>query len=113
VEGEHRVINHATETRITVLEIARLVQRVGAERGLDVQVDFGHDPRHERGQTSCAGPATNLRLRESGISTIPLEQGVRYLMNDLEGHTDGLGAAELVAEVDFQTGVTRKEPVLA
>jgi UDP-sulfoquinovose synthase len=102
--SEHRVINQATETRIGVLDIARLVQRIGAERGLDVQLDSAHDPRHERDRVSRAGPATNVRLRAAELSTIPLEQGVRYLMADLVNHVDGLGAAALTPEVDWKTG---------
>ena len=102
--SEHRVINQATETRISVLDIARLVQRVGAERGLDVQLDSAHDPRHERDRVSRAGPARNVRLREAGLDTISLEQGVRYLMTDLTEHVTGLDAAGMTPEVDWKTG---------
>lgn len=102
--GEHRVVNQATETRISVLDIARLVQRLGAERGLDVQLNLEHDPRHERDRPSRAGAARNLRLRESAIPTIPLEQGVRYLLNDLAEHADGLDAASMSPEVDWKSG---------
>ena len=102
--GEHRVVNHATETRISVLDIARLVQRLGAERGLDVQLDLEHDPRHERDRPSHAGPARNLRLRQTAIPTISLEQGVRYLLNDLVEHTDRLDAASMTPEVDWKSG---------
>jgi UDP-sulfoquinovose synthase len=102
--GEHRVVNQATETRISVLDIARMVQRLGGERGLDVELNLEHDPRHERDRPSRAGPAKNLRLRESEIPTIPLEQGVRYLLADLSEHAAGLTAAALVPEVDWKTG---------
>lgn len=103
--GEHRVINQATETRISVLDIARLVQRLGRERGLDVQLNLEHDPRHERDRPSTAGPAKNLRLRESGIPTISLEDGVRYLLSDLAEHAGELSAAALVPEVDWKSGL--------
>jgi hypothetical protein len=46
----------------------------------------------------------NVRLRAAELSTIPLEQGVRYLMADLVNHVDGLGAAALTPEVDWKTG---------
>ncbi|MDB4878794.1 MAG: selenocysteine lyase [Gemmatimonadetes bacterium] len=104
--GEHRVINQATETRISVLAIAQLVQRLGAERGLDVQLNMELDPRHELERASSAGPARNLRLRESAIPTIPLEQGVRYLLADLFDHAERLGSAGLTPEVDWKTGAS-------
>lgn len=102
--GEHRVVNHATETRISVLDIAHLVQRVGAERGLEVQLDCDLDPRHEVERATMAGPAINLRLRSSAIPTIPLEQGVRYLMTDLSRHAERLDTAAMSANVDWKTG---------
>lgn len=102
--GEHRVINQATETRISVLDIARMVQRAGAERGLDVQLNLTLDPRHERDRPSRAGPAKNLRLRESAIPTIPLEQGVRYLLTDLMEHAGRLSSAGMTPEVDWKSG---------
>jgi len=102
--GDHRVINQATETRISVLAVAELVQRLGAERGLDVRLNLELDPRHERGRGSSAGPACNLRLRESAIPTIPLEQGVRYLLADLFAHAGRLDPATLTPSVDWKTG---------
>lgn len=102
--GEHRVVNQATETRISVLDIALMVQRLGRERGLDVELNCEHDPRHERDRRSNAGPAKNLRLRESAIPTIPLEQGVRCLINDLSGHADSLVAAAMTPTVDWKSG---------
>jgi UDP-sulfoquinovose synthase len=109
--GEHRVINQTTETRITVLEIAQIVQRAARERGIEVALDDHLDPRHERGRISFKGPARNLKLRESGIPTISLEQGVRYLMADLACHADGLGAAGLAARVDWKSGASVADDV--
>jgi UDP-sulfoquinovose synthase len=102
--GEHRVVNHATETRISVLEIARLVQRIAREAGYDVRLNEELDPRHERDRRSLAGPARNLKLRATGIPTIPLEQGVRYLLADLTEHVDSLVAAGMTPEVDWKSG---------
>jgi UDP-sulfoquinovose synthase len=102
--GEHRVINQATETRISVRGIAELVQRLGAERGLDVSFETSLDPRHECDRPSTSGPARNERLRASGIPTIPLEQGVRLLMADLADHRDGLEAAEWFPTIDWVSG---------
>jgi UDP-sulfoquinovose synthase len=102
--GEHRVINQATETRISVLEIALLVQRLAAERGLEVHFETSIDPRHECERPSTAGPAKNLRLRRSGIPTIPLEQGVRLLMSDLLDHRERLEPAEWFPTIDWKAG---------
>jgi UDP-sulfoquinovose synthase len=102
--AEHRVINQATETRISVLDIALLVQRLAAERGLDVHFETGIDPRHESERPATAGPAQNLRLRRSGIPTIPLEQGVRLLMSDLVDHRERLEPAEWFPTIDWKAG---------
>jgi UDP-sulfoquinovose synthase len=103
-EGEHRVVNQATETRITVLEIAQLVQRLGRARGLDATLNHTHDPRHERGRPSLAGPARNLKLRETAIPTIPLARGIELLIGDLLEQADRLSAASLEPTVDWRTG---------
>ncbi|MDB4906019.1 MAG: hypothetical protein JWO05_803 [Gemmatimonadetes bacterium] len=102
--GEHKVVNQATETRISVLEIAQLIQRIGAEQGLHVQLETGLDPRHEAERPCKAGPARTFKLRQSGIPTIELEQGVRYLMQDLLEHRERLGGARLLPEVDWKSG---------
>jgi UDP-sulfoquinovose synthase len=103
--GEHRVVNQATETRITVLEIAQLVQRLGNARGLDVTLNHMHDPRHERGRPSLSGPARNLKLRQSGIPTISLDHGVELLIGDLMEHADALATASMEPTVDWRRGV--------
>lgn len=108
--GEHRVINQATETRISVLEIARLVQRLAGERGMEVEIDHSHDPRHEQGRESRSGPARNLRLRESGIPTVPLQQGVRELLDDALRHADYLSAAAAPPDVDWKKGQAADAP---
>ena len=106
--GEHRVVNQATETRITVLEIAQLVQRLGRERGLEVTLNHTHDPRHERGRPSMAGPARNLKLRDTAIPTIPLERGVELLIGDLLEHADRLAGASLEPTVDWRSGAVEE-----
>jgi len=44
--GEYRVFNQFTE-QFSVLDLAKLVQRIGAHKGLDVAVDHLPDPRVE------------------------------------------------------------------
>jgi UDP-sulfoquinovose synthase len=103
--GEHRVVNQATETRITVQAIAELVQRLGRQHGLEVTLNHTHDPRHERGRPSLSGPARNLKLRETAIPTITLERGVELLIGDLMEHADALATASMEPTVDWRRGV--------
>jgi hypothetical protein len=102
------VINQATETRIRILEIAELVQRLAAERGIHVELNRDLDPRHERARPASSGPARNLRLRRTGIPTIPLEDGVRQLMDDVSRHSRTLSPAEVPPTVDWATGAAPK-----
>jgi hypothetical protein len=102
--GEHRVINQAVETRTTVLEIAHLVQRLAAERGIEVELCHKLDPRHERERPSRGGPARNVRLRQSGIPTLRLEDGVRQLMDDLLSCGESLSGACSLPSVDWKAG---------
>jgi UDP-sulfoquinovose synthase len=110
--GEHRVVNQATETRISILEIAQLVQRVAAERGIRAALEVGLDPRHELERPGVCGPARNLRLRETGIPTLPLEEGVRELMDDLARRAETLSPATVPPTVDWKTGQV-EEPAAA
>lgn len=103
--GEHRVINHATETRISIAEIAGLVRRIAREYGIQVDFDTSLDPRHESERPSGCGHAENITLREAGIPTIGLGDGVRLLMRDLLEHRDRLGGAAVPAQVDWKTGI--------
>lgn len=102
--GQHRVINQATETRISILEIAHLVQRIGREHGFNVRIDTAADPRHEAERPSSCGPAQNVRLRDAGLPAIALEDGVRLLMRDLLAHRERLDGAAIPAQVDWVTG---------
>jgi len=100
--GTHRVVNQATETRIAIRDVAQLVQRVGAELGLEVSVEMGLDPRHETEREGSCGPACTTTLRSSGIPMISLEQGVRLLLTDLLEHRARLRPAALRPEVDWK-----------
>lgn len=110
--GEHRVINQAVETRTTVLEIAHLVQRLAGERGIEVELCHKLDPRHELERPSRGGPARNLRLRQSGIPTVKLEDGVRQLMDDLLSCGESLSGASTLPSVDWKAGVAPEIEVL-
>ena len=110
--GEHRVVNQATETRIRILEVAQLVQRLGAERGIRVELNRDLDPRHERDRPASSGPARNLRLRRTGIPTLGLEEGVRQLMDDVARYSRTLFTAEVPPTVDWSRGeIAQMEPV--
>lgn len=111
--GEHRVVNQATETRIRIGEIAELVRRVAAERGIHVEMNRGLDPRHEAERPSSGGPARNLRLRQSGIPTVSLEDGVRELLDDVLRSARCLEAAAAPPEVDWKSSVAAPPELVA
>ncbi len=46
--GEHKVINHATETNFTINELAEAIKEIGAENGLNVTIERKHNPRDEQ-----------------------------------------------------------------
>lgn len=107
--GEHRVINQATETRISILEIAELVRDAAQSHGLDVTLDFSLDPRYEAGRAGGSGPARNVRLRAAGLPTISLADGIRLLMGDLLEHRERLGAAAERPQVDWRSGAPDRD----
>ncbi len=102
--SQHRVINQANETHITIRSLAQTVFEAGAERGLKVDLSFEHDPRHERDAVTTSGPAVNDALRRTGIQMLPLDQGVRNLMDAVLPHRDRLTAAAVTPNVDWRTG---------
>jgi UDP-sulfoquinovose synthase len=100
--GEHRVINQATETRIAIRDIAKLVQEIAAERGIEVGINEELDPRNERERPSSCGHARNLRLRRTGLSSISLDDGVRALFDDIFAKADDLSPAALAPTVEWR-----------
>jgi UDP-sulfoquinovose synthase len=102
--GEHRVINQANETKISIGRLAEMVQEAGRERGLNVELSFEHDPRHEAKVTTTSGPARNDTLRNSGIQMVPLHDGLRMLMDAVSVHADTLPTAAIQPNVDWMTG---------
>jgi UDP-sulfoquinovose synthase len=104
--GEHRVINQANETHISIKSLAETIQKAGRERGIDVELSYAHDPRHEAGVKTTSGPARNDTLRNSGLQMLPLEQGIRLLMDAVSEHKDSLPTAAIMPNVDWVTGGT-------
>jgi UDP-sulfoquinovose synthase len=102
--GQHRVINQANETHISIGRLAEMVQEAGRERGLNVQLSFEYDPRHEAEVTTSSGPARNDTLRNSGIHMVPLHAGLRMLMDNVSEHADSLPNAAVKPNVDWVTG---------
>jgi UDP-sulfoquinovose synthase len=99
--GEHRVINQATETRIAIRDIAALVQQIAADRGMTVGINEELDPRNERDRPNRCGPAKNLRLRRTGLSSITLEDGVSGLFDDILARARDLSPASLLPTVEW------------
>ena len=84
--GEFRVFNQFTE-QFTVLELAELAQRAGAELGYDVDVEHFDNPRVE--QEDHYYNAANTKLRELGLKPHYLgEELVRSMLATIERHRD-------------------------
>lgn len=105
--GEHRVINQAIETRLSIRQVAEHVARVAAERGLEVQFREDLDPRHEAERRCHGGAPRNVRLRESGIPTTRLDDGIRAMLDDVSPHVDALATAGVLPQVDWIRGEDR------
>jgi UDP-sulfoquinovose synthase len=105
--GEHRVINQATEARISILDLARLVQRVAGERGLRVELDLAPDPRHELERPGSGGPARTERLRQAPLPGVALEEEVRWILEVLARNGTVCTAARQPS-VDWKTGATER-----
>lgn len=45
--GEHKVINHSTESGYTVGGLARFIQQEFVDANVNIEVDYSHDPRAE------------------------------------------------------------------
>jgi UDP-sulfoquinovose synthase len=73
-QGQHRIINHVTESNFSVNEIAELVTETCLDYGLEVSYSqAGHDPRGERPKTKLSYKIENQYLREN-FSPTPIKE---------------------------------------
>ena len=85
-EGEYRVFNQFTE-QFSVLELAELVQKAGAEYGLQVEVDHVNNPRVERERHYYN--ATNTKLLDLGLKPHLLSQTlIESMFGQIEKYGD-------------------------
>jgi len=51
--GTHKVINHVTETRFSINELAETIRIIAEEEGYNVKINRAHDPRSEKTETKA------------------------------------------------------------
>ena len=100
--GEFRVFNQFTE-QFTVLELAELAQRAGAELGYDVDVEHFDNPRVE--QEEHYYNAANTKLRELGLKPHYLgEELVRSMLATIERHRDRVISRAIAPKTQWRPG---------
>src|SRR5918995_2852081 len=100
--GEFRVFNQFTE-QFTVLELAELAQRAGAELGYDVDVEHFDNPRVE--QEDHYYNAANTKLRELGLKPHYLgEELVRSMLATIERHRDRVISRAIAPKTQWRPG---------
>ncbi len=87
---EHRVINHVTERRYSINELATRVQQVTQTMGYHVEIQRGvYDPREERPLAKLAYTIESAYVDEH-IEKTPLEEVIRVSMNQLAPHRSSI-----------------------
>src|SRR4051795_3841745 len=100
--GEFRVFNQFTE-QFTVLELAELAQRAGAELGYDVEIEHFENPRVE--QEEHYYNAANTKLRELGLKPHYLgEELVRSMLTTIERHRDRVISRAIAPKTQWRPG---------
>ena len=100
--GEFRVFNQFTE-QFTVLELAELTQRAGAELGYDVDIAHFENPRVELEEHYYN--AANTKLRELGLKPHYLgEELVRSMLTTIERHRDRVISRAIAPKTQWRPG---------
>src|SRR5688500_13897059 len=100
--GEFRVFNQFTE-QFTVLELAELAQRAGAELGYEVEIEHFDNPRVE--QEEHYYNAANTKLRELGLKPHCLgEELVRSMLTTIERHRDRVISRAIAPKTQWRPG---------
>src|SRR5215203_3468358 len=100
--GEFRVFNQFTES-FSVLELAEITQRAGAEIGLDVEVDAIENPRVELEEHYYN--AANTKLRELGLKPHYLgEELVRSMLGIIDRYSDRVIPRAIVPKTQWRPG---------
>jgi UDP-sulfoquinovose synthase len=100
--AEFRVFNQFTE-QFTVLELAEIAQRAGAELGYDVEIEHFENPRVE--QEEHYYNAANTKLRELGLKPHYLgEELVRSMLTTIERHRDRVISRAIAPKTQWRPG---------
>ena len=100
--GEFRVFNQFTE-QFTVLELAELAQRAGAELGYHVEIEHFDNPRVE--QEEHYYNAANTKLRELGLKPHYLgEELVRSMLATIDRHRDRVISRAIAPKTQWRPG---------
>src|SRR3954469_19148336 len=100
--GEFRVFNQFTE-QFTVLELAEITQRAGAELGYDVEIEHFENPRVELEEHYYN--AANTKLRELGLKPHYLgEELLRSMIGLIERHRDRVISRAIAPKTQWRPG---------
>jgi UDP-sulfoquinovose synthase len=100
--AEFRVFNQFTE-QFTVLELAEIAQRAGAELGYDVEIEHFENPRVE--QEEHYYNAANTKLRELGLKPHYLgDELVRSMLTTIERHRDRVISRAIAPKTQWRPG---------
>jgi len=100
--GEFRVFNQFTES-FSILELAELVRKAGAEYGLDVEIAPVANPRVELEEHYYN--AANTKLRELGLKPHYLgEELVRSMLATIERHRDRVISRAIAPKTQWRPG---------
>jgi UDP-sulfoquinovose synthase len=104
--GEFRVFNQFTE-QFSVLELAELVQKAGAEVGLDVKVDHLDNPRVEREEHYYN--AKHTKLVELGLEPHLLSETlIESMFSAIERYRDRVSMEHILPHTRWKPPV--REP---
>jgi UDP-sulfoquinovose synthase len=109
-EGEYRVFNQFTE-QFSVNELADLVQRAGAEYGLDVKVDHPENPRVEAEEHYYN--AKHSALLDLGLKPHYLSETlVESMFARIEEHQGRVITKAIMPKTTWRPRTRAKEPIL-
>jgi UDP-sulfoquinovose synthase len=108
-EGEYRVFNQFTE-QFSIMELADLVQKAGADYGLQVDVDHVDNPRVEREEHYYN--ATHTKLLGLGLEPHLLSETlIESMFGEIEKHRDRVIPALILPKTRWRA-VQERQPAL-
>ena len=105
-EGEYRVFNQFEET-YSIIELADMVQEVGAEQGLDVEIYEYDNPRNEAAE-HYFNPDRNHLVELGYKPSHDVKAEMRIMMNDLMPHKERIEAKKDALIPEFRWDGTHR-----